>query len=335
MDKEEFYTSIIQHQPEIRSLIFAEDNLTFWAFNLFVLIYLLRYKGIPIIAYLNKLSNLTAYGQYKLDEEYRRELLKRLGVTIVERDSIPLNGVALNALTEDPTSTLFIRLTKENAGERTTFVRYDGNSDSLAVNYFLQTVMEGTIPTLAAFKPSISATGNLNELEKYIRNVPQYSSENIEVEICPVKISDLFSPTYTVREHKFLQVEMLVQHLQENNYELFQPLDVLLDGGSITSIMTPPVLEMLGTDLVIIEGLARLFYCKLNGIEEVNCVVVKPKPGKSFMELPRPKLELKRIRMVGVGLEDDLSPDARGRVRRVENEIHKAQYFLDKIKPKT
>jgi hypothetical protein len=305
-------------RSEVTSVVFV-DGYSFWVFNLFVSLYLWRSKGIPVIAYLTRTANLG--GAHNIEEEnYRRRLLRLLGVNVIEVERIPFNGVGLNVLDLNETTSILIRLPK-SADSATRIVRYDGYFDTFAIRQLLQVLDLDSVRTNADFQPSL-VPGGYDELFRRLRRVPQYSQEGIEVELSTINVSQVLSVTKKVKEHKYLQIERLVKHLSQHDHRLFEILNVSLDGGQ-TSIMAPPVLEEWGGQFVLIEGTARLLFCRLNRIEQIRAVVVRPRSNTPLPDLPDAPLELRRIRMVGREYPDQRWERGYSHVRNIEAQIHR------------
>ena len=83
----------------------------------------------------------------------------------------------------------------------------------------------------------------------------------------------------------------------ENNRIAFEPASVKFADGQL-SIVTPPVVERIGSQHIIIEGTTRCTVLRDEGVTEIRCVVARDvaKP------LPAERIPMNQIRVIGKSL---------------------------------
>jgi hypothetical protein len=153
-------------------------------------------------------------------------------------------------------------------------VLYSGYLDAGAINALV-----------ANLEPHIGAANDLHapaliklrdeDVIAPLRKVHQYANAN-EVTISVERISTkkLVATSRLIREYKYHQIRHLIDMYRRLGIELFEPAAVLLRHG-LKSIVTPPVVEELGGDLILIEGSTRAIFCRDEGIESFKCLVVR------------------------------------------------------------
>jgi hypothetical protein len=86
-----------------------------------------------------------------------------------------------------------------------------------------------------------------------------------------------------VKEYKYMQIDALIREFTSNGVELFFPQEIVFEDAT-SSIITPPVLERVDGENVVIDGHTRTLHCLKNNIEKMFAVVVEnvsaPLPGK-------------------------------------------------------
>ena len=153
---------------------------------------------------------------------------------------------------------------------------------------------------------------------KYLKKIPQYQYSKFSFE--SVQLSDhLLTLDLHVKEYKLAQVTQLAESFRRSNIELFSPATFRV-GAEVDSIVTSPVLERVGGNLVIIEGSTRFYYALKNNIQSIKAIVIsgvsKPLPAKTR---PISMLNLASDTIDRSGLFEDLD---KNQIREIESVVH-------------
>jgi hypothetical protein len=116
--------------------------------------------------------------------------------------------------------------------------------------------------------------------------VHQYANaDEVKISVERISTKKLVATSRLVREYKYNQIRHLIDMYRRLGIEIFEPAAVQLPHGLIT-IVTPPVVEELGSDLILIEGSTRAIFCRDEGIESFKCLVVRgvsaPPPSRTY-----------------------------------------------------
>jgi predicted acylesterase/phospholipase RssA len=275
-------SGLLPGMDEVRSVITERlnDNVsrvdivesdTDYLYKLFPSILYWRLHGIPIT------SRYPAAGVEARGEVYRRNLLPLLGVKTAELQQAPAyRGYFFNGPSDDGASAIIGPIEKviedQDAG---TF--YSGLASLTAVRALFNAV--GFPEPTDEHLPTISAADQRTLLER-ICKVRQYVTCQANIET--VHLSSLSSLTPYVHEFKYRQIPKLIEIYQGARLQLFDPAQVNLS-GSKSSLITPPVIEVCGDALVLIEGTTRATWLLKNGFDVMRAIVVKgvtePLPG--------------------------------------------------------
>jgi len=120
-----------------------------------------------------------------------------------------------------------------------------------------------------------------------LRAVPQYSGARFSLRKVTLNENLLALQTH-IKEFKYLQIDWLIQDLTERGIDLFLPQEIVLSGGTRT-IITPPVVEVIGDKTVLIEGHTRAFHCLRSGrrsffaVDDVEAAL--PTKTQRFLDL--------------------------------------------------
>jgi hypothetical protein len=98
-----------------------------------------------------------------------------------------------------------------------------------------------------------------------LRKVHQYASaDEVTISVERISVRKLAATSRLIREYKYNQIRYLIDTYRRLGIELFEPAAVQLPHG-MKSIVTPPVVEELGGDLILIEGSTRAIFCRGRG----------------------------------------------------------------------
>ncbi len=255
-------------------------------------------------------------------EVQRRTLLRRLGAAVHEVANLPFSGFLFDPPSEAACAVLSSTRGRVGADydydeERVRLYSASCDAPVLSSLWILiagQSVKEPE----ASPAPLPYAECQPSELFERLRRVPQYryAKFNMEqVELTPA----LLVLQQAVKEYKVLQIQQLVKELKEASCALFAPQKVLFPDGS-DSILTPPVLERTGDQLVVIEGNTRVFHCYWHGESTISAVVVEDVEAL----LPAKPYSLSNLKLTSATrtLTDNFRDIDRSLFRRIEEAVH-------------
>lgn len=168
--------------------------------------------------------------------------------------------------------------------------KYEAPSDG-AVIRSLQATIEGLgdEPTESGEPPTLHATTSDELIRRLRRYVLPYGENNIQLDVTNVPLKDIVSLSKVVKGFKYRQIAYLEKLFLDRGLRPFQ-LAVVRYANGMETIVTPPVVEATGTAHMLIQGNTRATYCHKNGIEEMECVVVRqvnvPLPSRQRIPVP-------------------------------------------------
>jgi len=268
LDEDQFLHAIASWPPSSKAITIALGD-TIWAWKIFPALLCWRLKKTPVLAYtLPPSGSPTQIRQ----EKARRELLGKLGVHVIELNTIEKTGVFRQ--TDYPEDT-FVLICSESGGKYAPFaIQYDGMMHSQATQSLLAGVTWPECDTDdEAFGPQIEAHDGKEVIAKLRSGVHQYSSPNVSLEVSSVKTNDLFLMTPFARAFKYKQIGLLFQEYQRVSITPFQAMSVRLTSKDYT-IVTPPVVEIHDIGPVVVEGTTRATFCRDSHIQGFHCIRV-------------------------------------------------------------
>ena len=262
----------------IERIVVAEHN-TDWVYKLFPSILFLRQRGARIDVILPE------NGDSPGDGPYRRRLLSALGanVSIVQGESfVPLRATVI--IPQDSTQIRAIVGVADRPKSNANSVLYQGYLDASAVRTILDKLETQISQSQKGPLPSLVKVSD-EEVIKPLRGVGQYSGDKVNIAIERIDVDRLVATSRLTREFKYNQIGYLIDMYRRLGLELFEPAAVQLAEGR-KSIVTPPVVEEVGGDFVLIEGSTRATFCRDEGILSFKCVVVRgvsdPVPSRTY-----------------------------------------------------
>jgi predicted acylesterase/phospholipase RssA len=278
--EEEVFRTLVQYgQIPLREASACLPT-TRWVWSLFPLLLAWRRAGVSVRVIAQPISGGDVE---RRQEAQRRTLLRDLGVQFSEQD-LRINGFVLRgALPQEHSAIIY---TPDAIGERPMATFYSGLLNSAVIDLAQAAMAQSDI---------VDETRGLPTLRRYQGDFPahlkrsifHYDSNEVTVVIEKVPLSAMRILTPKIREYKLRQLDLLVRAFNEQECELFEPLEVVFDNGK-TSIVTPPVVELIDGVYNVIEGNTRCFFCFQNDSTEMTCAVVRNVKA----ELPRQPFDL-------------------------------------------
>lgn len=310
---DEMYAAITENIDRPMGAVLFVDKETKWAYDLFPTLLEWRRRGIQLRMVLSKaVSN-------EIEEIYRRKLLRSMGADIKEVDALPYRGFVLDI--DNPlTATALIRVESHAAHPSVEAVRYDGPLDATLIRAFKENIEVQIFGNWENASGDIKfEAGKADDLIKLLKGLPQYAIPAVQLNLEPVQIDAMIPLTEKVKEFKYKQVVYISEMYRRLDIPIFTVGSVIFGDGK-RSFMTPPVVEATGSGFVVIEGTARMLFCKNEKIRSMMCVVAR----NVLAPLPAAACKLDRVRLVG----RTLRPEQRyerfdfSNLRRVEYFVH-------------
>lgn len=315
--RDEAYAAITSRADSVFKEVVISQRDAYFIWKLFPTILFWRGKGIEIRILLEPIRGLDE--NQRAYEMARRSLLTNLGATIVEAEVLPEIGYVFDG-TDDNRSGAVLYSTRES--EHLPFATcYFGPEHQNVVrpvfkdlsHFFENSETENFIPDMTHYDQEILVR-TLKEREAFYKN-----DDDVTLCLESVPVSSLHLTSRYLRDFKFKQIDMLVRMYQRKELELFASAATSLKDGTL-SVITPPVIEERGSRKVVIEGNTRSLFCYLNGLESMDCIVVRNVRD----DLPADPIEIKYGRVVSKELkpEERMRNYRRGLLRRIENAMH-------------
>lgn len=203
--------------------------------------------------------------------EFRNRFLEKAGVFIKKIDSLPFNGYLLDPQDKNNCKAIILN-DNDNDNDHFHSKFYEGESDYKVISLLLESIQKNISSTPP--KKLIIEKMEPEVLFKYLRNVSQYNSIDIKLSIETVNIEELIFITQYVRGYKYRQIAYLYDLYKDYNVPLFENAKLILNNNDYT-LITPPVIELIGDKNYVIEGNTRLLYAYKHGLKELNCIVVR------------------------------------------------------------
>lgn len=199
--------------------------------------------------------------------EFRNRFLEKSGVSVNKIESLTFNGYLFDANTKDNCKAIILN---DNNHFHSKF--YEGESDYKVISLLLESIKNSisSTPTIKLIIEKVEPEILFNNL----RNVSQYKDVDIKFSIESLNIEELIFITQYVRGYKYRQISYLYDLYKNFNVSLFESAKLILKEDSFT-LITPPIIELIGDKYYVIEGNTRLLYAFKHGLKELNCIVVK------------------------------------------------------------
>lgn len=296
-DEDLYYELAAQaDSPSIEVRIAAPDTVWFW--KMFPTVLNWAEQGAVISVFVPPLSGSPKDVKR---ERMRRRILSQLGATVTETAEPQFFGFLF--FRNDKSGNAAVVYTSSHGDHAPLAVRYRGASHAGAIDS-LSTLLPSAarVSGLPRFIPDLTHFDWPELRRRFKADVTQYSPLRVTLDIEDVEVSSLRPLTRVIRAYKYRQVEHLAGVFRDKGIPLFDCAAVQLDGGA-NSVVTPPVVEVHGAEMFVIEGNTRTYFCYQMGVPRMRVIVVRgvedPLPGQS--------VELRRVSIS----TDDLEPDDR------------------------
>jgi len=320
LDEHQAFLSITEQITAVRRQAVISFRDTRWFWELFPTVLYWRRQGIRLYCFTLPVTDDSVEAS---KERQRRYLMEQMGVHVIESTKLSFHGIMVDS---GNTTTSCALVFGNGHSDYEPIARFYGAStDSLALSsiydriktHLPQSLSEPPAVTLVAIPPA--------EIIKLLKsNVRQYRASHVELSLERVEVKKILLISRFVRAFRYQQISTIVEAYREKKLPLFSPMAVQLADGT-SSIITPPVLEVLADGYVALEGNTRSLYCVNNGIEFIDTIVVR---GVTEA-LPGRAVPLKQVRITSYkrrpeeridGLDRDLFRDIERAVRPLKDD---------------
>ena len=259
------YTQIAQLCNERYSEIVVSYKTTEWCWDLFPLVWKWCLERTKVTVFCWPINDNL------IDEKARRRLLVHFGCEIRVMKKLPMTGY-------------FFNKNKDN-WQGVTIHGKDGQQMSHFYNreedrFYLQSSIEKLIEMSTLEKQSMTS-GDFkisltricpDSLFDMLSPISFYKNATFSLE--EINPSDLYIMSQYVAHHKYLNVSQLNRMYDIVNCEYYEPAELNIANGK-KSIVVPPVCELRGGQLVVIDGKARCYYAYRHRIKSLKIIVVR------------------------------------------------------------
>lgn len=265
---DELYSVLAGQAPSRRGVLISHVD-TKWAWKLFPLILDWRYRGVSVNVVLGAVGG---DAKAQRQEKYRRNLLRNLGVCLVEGAKIQHKAFCLDYLALADAEVIV--LNDDTSGCHPFASRYNGREHLSACAEIIKQIKALSHESRSSFTPKIHGYTWDKVRDILKMEVSQYKPATVRIEKALVPTNKLFMISRFTRGYKYQQIVYWRDLYKKNRIDLFSPFTIKLKNKSVT-IATPPIVEQHGDMYVVVEGNTRATYCARNNIKRFPCLLVK------------------------------------------------------------
>lgn len=293
-DEDELYTDFVREAASPGKLLIVSGRDTLWFWKLFPTILAWRCAGATVKVFLS--SCKTDEGR-DWRERQRRAMLEGMGVQVSQAEVLPWRGFLIKRVDEHRDAAFILSSSQSNHSSFASM--YVGKSHREVIRALeLQFAEHGAGVTFPQSSIRVRASDGSDFIQKLKRGVWQYLPDEVTISMETISVPRVVLLNRRVRAYKLQQIGSLARVFRQFNVPIFGPAYVMSSEGKDVSPITPPIVECWGDKMVAVEGNTRILYAFLNGLEEIQALVVRevkqPLPGKP-VELRRVLLSQRSI----------------------------------------
>lgn len=262
---------LVQYLSEAINDILIVSSNSYWLYFIFPAIAFSLKRGVSV----NVMLKPANHDSFERHEAHRQKLLENIGVGMCIRDVLPFDGFILDrssdgAIAAISTAEGIVGMDYEYSEEKIRV--YSKKAYDLPIMCALNNQIDLLLSKKRKKIDLVLEPINPGVVFEKLKKIPQYRRAMFTLE--SVKLDDnLLTLDLHVKEYKLAQVTQLAEVFRNSNIELFSPAS-FRTGSEVNSIVTPPILEKVGQELVIIEGHTRFYYSLKNNIESIKAIVI-------------------------------------------------------------
>lgn len=271
----ETLNQIVRESPNLDDHIIFSLNDTRFVYNLFPTLLKWRLQGVKI-SFLTKNINQSARSGHDIQhEEFRRLVLRVLGISLVENTSLIFEGVLFGSDANNGNALVLHHL-RQHDNPLCFAVKYEKHTDFNVINALRESV-KSTITNIFPASTISIQKGSVDELFRRLKTIEHYNQAKVKISIENVDVSNIIFLTKFVKSYKYNQIMSFIDLFEKHDIDLFESAELIfdLDGNKVEMPITPPVAERHGDKYYLFEGNSRITYLiKEKNVQEVKLVVV-------------------------------------------------------------
>jgi len=206
-------------------------------------------------------------------EKQRRNILTDLGARVEEKKELPLYGFFLMRSDDHRESAFIINPSQtEHASYGTAYIGTHHRSLRKVIKERLHDEFNAEPNAIEPCHLRLFQADDI--IARLKTEVWQYRRDDVTITLEEVPLNRVQMLVKRIRTFKFIQISHLATLYEKFDLPFFVPAAVIVK-EKIVSVVTPPVFEEWGTDLVAIEGNTRLYYLYKEGHSRINALVVR------------------------------------------------------------
>lgn len=266
LSKDYILNSVVMEDVNKHKHIYLSFNNTKHIYGLFPTILSWIIDGEQKITFITRqIDKITSKESEINHERYRRLLIKKFGINLIERDSVPFDA--------------FIFIGEEESNDRAIFL-YDKDDQDLNVGfgstydgknnlYIIKSLISMLNITTEEENEKSFTNKPLFKIEKtsfksHIKNlkkVAQYKNKAVTLQKQNININNMSLMTRYVKSYKYNQIDRFNEILRSYDLSLFDPCTIkFMDEDETQLLVTPVILEKHGEKYFVIKGNSRIGY---------------------------------------------------------------------------
>lgn len=271
LTKDYILNSVVMEDVSAYSKIYLSFSDTKIIYSLFPTILCWLNSNVDITFVTRTVEKITDKDSEKKHERYRRFLINRFGIRLVERESIPFNAFIFSAEESKISKTICLYSKDEREFNIGHGAIYDSANDLHVTKAFIN-LLDVVKDEDAAHKViranlknyTIAKIDSAKHIER-LKHVSFYGSSKVSFEEVQIEIEDTKLMTKYVKSYKYNQIEKLDGLLANFGLNIFEPSVIKFSDG-VDLLITPVIIERHGSLNIVIKGNSRLVYThRLNG----------------------------------------------------------------------
>ncbi|HYF29744.1 MAG TPA: patatin-like phospholipase family protein [Chitinophagaceae bacterium] len=266
--RDEFNTNnfLLQSLEYKHQEILIADWNSKWVYELFPTLIRWQRDGAKIWFFLKEVTDEPEH------TGFRQRFLQALGVNVVIVNNLPFYGFIFDAHLKDGCRAI-IKNPAADADKTFKSRLYSGEVDFLAINALKDKLQPQITKAAPSVKIRIEKVKKTEVLD-LMKNVRQYSIDNVQMDVREIKVSDVLFLTKFIKGYKYRQIHVLFELFRTFGLSLFEPAKLMLNNDKYT-LFAPPVVEKIGNRYFVVGGNTRFTYAYRNNIEYLQCIVVE------------------------------------------------------------
>ncbi|EKO3566847.1 patatin-like phospholipase family protein [Vibrio metschnikovii] len=271
--KDYILTSVVTENAQYHEKILICQPDTRLVYTLFPTILDWLHTGVNVFFVTKPENSIQKDNEHEL---YRRLLLRKLGVQLVETDSLPLNCFLFKSRDEVSDTSIVMYNDEEHLRVAGHGKVYHSVNDKY-VHEALWRVFEEKLQTIKVPNTNTFHIEKVpsGEITRALKSVRQYRNSKVHIQLKKVKICDVRFLTQYVKSYKYHQIKKFIDILNCFDINDFDSCAIITNDGT-KFLITPPVVEKYKDNYRLIEGNSRFvyFFRELQA-EQIKALVVE------------------------------------------------------------